>query len=49
MKSQIYGWHTSLRVIPTIAQIFHFNLVESWNSLRYLGIPITLKSSYTQI
>jgi hypothetical protein len=48
-KSQFFECHTSPRIIHSIAQIFHFPLAENGTSFTYLGIPITLKSSYTDL
>jgi hypothetical protein len=43
-KSNIYAWNTPLRTAHLIASIFRFPLIEKWQTFRYLGIPICLKS-----
>jgi hypothetical protein len=48
-KSQVFGWYTSPRIIHSIPQIFHFLLAKNWTSFKYLGIHITLKSSYIDL
>jgi hypothetical protein len=43
-KSNVYAWNTPIRTARLIASIFCFPLIEKWQSFRYLGIPICLKS-----
>lgn len=43
-KSNVYAWNTPLRTAHLIASIFRFPLIEKWQTFRYLGIPICLKS-----
>jgi hypothetical protein len=43
-KSNIYTWNTPPRTTQLIANIFCFPLIEKWQTFKYLGIPICLKS-----
>jgi hypothetical protein len=43
-KSNVYAWNTPLRTTHLISNIFCFPLIEKWQTFRYLGIPICLKS-----
>jgi hypothetical protein len=36
-------------ILRAISHVFQFSLVENWSSFTYLGIPISLKSSYSQV
>jgi len=43
-KSNVYVWNTPLKTTRLIANVFLFPLVEKWQTVRYLGIPICLNS-----
>ena len=45
MKSQIFGWNINSREMLDITRILNMNGVVSWDSFKYLGVPIVkLKS-----
>jgi hypothetical protein len=48
-KFQFFGWYTSPQVMWEISHVLQFSLAKNWTSFRYLGIPISLKSSYSQV
>lgn len=43
-KSQIFAWNTPTGILRRITNILDFALSENWQSFKYLGIPICLKS-----
>ena len=40
MKSQIFGWNINAREMSDIARILNMSGVVSWDSFKYLGVPI---------
>jgi hypothetical protein len=49
IKCQIFSWNISPRALREIAQVLQFPTTENWSSFKYLGIPITLKYSHSQV
>jgi hypothetical protein len=43
-KSNVYTWNIPTRTTHLIENVFRFPLIEKWQTFRYLGIPICLKS-----
>jgi hypothetical protein len=43
-KIQIYAWNTLSGILRRITNILDFPLFKNWQSFKYLGIPICLKS-----
>lgn len=48
-KCQIFEWNSSPRTLREIAQVFQFSIAENRSSFKYLGIPISLKTPYSQV
>lgn len=40
-KSSIYGWNVSQHNLNNIAQILGFECFAHWDSIKYLGLPLT--------
>eukprot|EP00253_Pinus_taeda_P030936 PITA_30936 len=40
-KSSIYGWNVSQHNLNTIAQVLGFECFTHWDSIKYLGLPLT--------
>ena len=40
-KSKIYGWNCIVRDLGAIARILGMKAVHDWDSITYLGVPIS--------
>ena len=43
-KCQIYVWNVSANIRVGITQIMGFGISFDWKNLKYLGLPLSLKS-----
>ena len=41
-KSPVYGWNVDPSLMANISQILGFDGFDSWDKVKYLGIPLTL-------
>ena len=41
-KSTVYGWNIDHSTIVNISHILEFSRYDTWDKIKYLGLPITL-------